>query len=129
MSAFTFAFRRMTSALLVPVVNTPTAATALTVPDGFILPSYKAFAVYNPNVCCVALRGTSYTPPNPKPTVPNLARPQGIDWVFEPGFWSVFSTQGPVFMSACTVPDIPRFPFVPEDADLRPLRVWYGAGT
>lgn len=128
MSAFTFAFRRMTPALLVPVVNVPTVETALEVPDGYIQPSYKAFAIYNPNKCAVALRGTSYTPPNPRPTTPLLVRPEGIDWVFPPDFWSVFSTQNPAFVSACAV-WTPNHPDLPPDEELVPLRLWYGSGT
>jgi hypothetical protein len=128
MSDFTFSFRRLTEALLVPVVNTPTTDKALTIPDGFITKSMKAFAVYNPNVCVVSLRGTSQPAGQPKPTTPNLVRTTGVDWLFEPGFFGVFSTQNPVFMSACAF-GTPRYPDVPTDANLVPLRVWYGMGA
>ncbi len=121
------AFRRMTRALPVTVVNTPTPSNAVKVPDGFILPSYNAFAVFNPNVCAVGLRGTSRPTGNPVPTTPLLAQADGLDWVFPPGFWGVFSTQYPFFMSAIAL-SMPIAPDVPTDAALAPLRLWYGQG-
>lgn len=123
------AFRRMTRALLVPVVTTPTAATALQVPDGVIKPSYNAFAVYNPNSCTVTLRGTSRPPGGPAPTAPLIVGTNGtdVDWEWPPGFWGVFSTQYPFFMSAAAVA-APAFPDVPADAGLVPVRLWYGIG-
>lgn len=121
------AFRRMTRALPVTVVNTPTAQTAVQVPDGFILPSYNAFAVFNPNVCSVGLRGTSRPTGAPAPTTPLIAQADGLDWVFPPGFWGVFSTQYPFFMSAIAL-SMPIAPDVPGDAALFALRLWYGVG-
>lgn len=121
------AFRRMTRALPVQVANSTTAQNATTVPDGFILPSYNAFAVFNPNTCCVGLRGTSRPTGQPVPTTPLLALPDGLDWLLPPGFWGVFSTQYPFFMSAIALP-MPIAPDVPADAALVPLRLWYGMG-
>lgn len=126
MSDFTFAFRRLTKALMVPVVNVPTVETAIAVPDGFIKPSYKAFQVFNPNTSCVALRGTSWPPGTPKPTVPNIAEID--DWNFMPGFTAVYSTQNPIFMSAFAFAT-PIYPDVASDEELVPLRVWYGMGV
>lgn len=126
MSDFTFSFRRMTKALSVPVVNVPSQATALEVPDGFIKPSYKAFMVFNPNVCVVSLRGTSQAPGQPKPTVANLA--QDDDWNFTPGFVGVFSTQNPIWMTAKAFAT-PIYPVVPPDNQLVPLKVFYGIGV
>lgn len=121
------AFRRMTRALPVTVVNTPTAQNATTVPDGFILPSYNAFGVFNPNTCCVGLRGTSRPTGQPIPTVPLLAQSDGLDWLLPPGFWGVFSTQYPFFMSAIAL-SMPIAPDVPADSGLVALRLWYGMG-
>lgn len=121
------AFRRMTRALAVPVFNVPTEANAVKVPDGFILPSYNAFAVFNPNVCSVALRGTSRPTGTPAPTTPLLAQTDGLDWLYPPGFWGVFSTQYPFFMSAIAL-STPIAPDVPADSGLVPLRLWYGVG-
>lgn len=123
-----FAFKRMTRALLVPVVNSPTAATALTVPDGFIKPSYNAFQIFNPNTCVVGLRGTSRMTGDPVPTAPLIVYANnGVDWEFPPGFVGVYSTQYPYFMSAAAV-SLPIAPDVPADADLKPLRIMYGIG-
>lgn len=121
------AFRRMTRALPVAVVNTPTVQNATTVPDGFILPSYNAFGVFNPNTCCVGLRGTSRPTGQSMPTVPLLAQADGLDWLLPPGFWGVFSTQYPFFMSAIAL-SMPIAPDVPADGALAALRVWYGMG-
>jgi hypothetical protein len=121
------AFRRMTRALPVTVVNSPTSASALTVPGGYIRSSYNAFAVFNPNTCCVGLRGTSRPPNQPAPTTPLIASADGLDWIFPPDFWGVFSTQNPIFMSAIAL-SFPTHPDVPADAGLVPLRVWYGVG-
>lgn len=129
MSAFTFAFRRRTRAIRVPIVRNPTTGTAIAVPEGFIGTQNTAFAVYNPNVCAVALRGTSYTPPNPRPTVPLIVNADGgFDWVWPPNFWGVFSTQNPVFLSATCVAT-PIYPDLPNDGDLSPLYLWYGMGV
>lgn len=122
-----FAFKRMTRAVPVAVVNAPTTGSATKVPDNLILPSYNAFAVFNPNVCCVGLRGTSRPTGQPVPTTPLLAQADGLDWLFTPGFWGVFSTQYPFFMSAIAL-SMPIAPTVPADADLVPLRLWYGIG-
>jgi hypothetical protein len=123
-----FAFRRMTRALLVPVVNTPTPGTALKVPDGFIKPSYNAFAVFNPNTCAVGLRGTSRPTGQVSPISPLIVYDGGgVDWEFTPGFFGVFSTQDPFFMSAAAT-SLPIAPDVPADAALVPLRLWYGIG-
>jgi len=121
------AFRRMTRALAVPVVSAPTAQNATQVPAGFILQSYNAFAVFNPNICTVGLRGTSRPTGQPVPTAPILAQADGLDWLFPPGFWGVFSTQFPFFMSAIALP-MPIAPDVPADNALVPLRLWYGVG-
>jgi len=121
------AFRRMTRALLVPVVNAPNSQTAYKVPDGIIKPSYNAFAVFNPNVCTVGLRGTSRPTGQPVPTAPLVAYDGGVDWEFPPGFWGVFTTQYPFFMSAAAV-SLPIAPDLPADGALVPLRLWYGVG-
>ena len=122
-----FAFKRMTRALLVPVVNTPTAATALSVPTGFIKPSYNAFQIFNPNSCVVGLRGTSRPTGQPVPTSPLIVYDGGVDWEFPPGFVGVYSTQYPFFMSAAAM-TVPAYPDVPGDSGLLPLRLMYGIG-
>lgn len=121
------AFRRMTRAIAVAVVNIPSEANATTVPAGFIQPSYNAFGVFNPNTCCVGLRGTSRPTGQPDPTKPLLAQTDGLDWLLPPGFWGVFSTQYPFFMSAIAL-SMPIAPDVPADSALVPLRLWYGMG-
>lgn len=121
------AFRRMTRAIGVTVANTPTTGNATKVPAGFIQPSYNAFAVFNPNTCCVGLRGTSRPTGQPEPTTPLLAQADGLDWLLPPGFWGVFSTQYPFFMSAIAL-SMPIAPVVPADGDLTALRLWYGVG-
>ncbi|KQM37945.1 hypothetical protein [Sphingomonas sp. Leaf10] len=122
-----FAFKRMTRALLVQPYRTPTTANAFKVPSGFIKSSYNTFAIYNPNVCVIGLRGTSRPSGQAIPTTPLLVYDGGVDWEFPPGFWGVFSTQYPFFMSAAPLA-VPVAPDVPADADLLPLRLWYGIG-
>lgn len=123
-----FAFKRMTRALLVQPYRTPTAGNAFKVPDGFIKPSYNAFSVFNPNTCVVGLRGTSRPTGQAIPTTPLICYDGGVDWEFPPGFFGTFSTQFPFFMSSGVV-TLPITPDVPADADLVPLRLWYGIGV
>jgi hypothetical protein len=123
MSEHTFPFRRMTKAVLVPVSETPTQGNRLTVPEGYVKPDYNAFAVYNPNIVDVALRGTSMVDGQPAPTEAILAA-EG-DWEFPPKFWGVFSTQYPMFMSAIALVS----PGYPLTGSYKPLRVWYGYGA
>ena len=126
MSEGVFPFRRMTQALLVPVGVAN--ASAYTVPDGMIKPDYTAFLVFNPNNCCVELRGTSMPiPTGPAPTQAVLASGDGIDWLFPPGHWSVYTTQYPMFMSAKAF-DTPAFPLSAAGTTI-PLRLWYGYGA
>lgn len=125
MSEGTFPFRRMTQALLVPVgLDTP---SSLKVPDGIIKPDYNAFLVFNPNKVCAELRGTSMPPTGPAPTAPNMASGDGIDWVFPPGHWAVYTTQYPLFMSSKAF-DTPIWP-IAQVGTLIPLRLWYGYGA
>ena len=115
-------FRRMTKGLLVPVAEAP---TWMEVPEGFIDESYTAFMIVNPNVCWVGLGGTSGAMDKPKPTVPNMASPDGTDWLFPPGHVAVYSTQYPVFMSAVAI----AMPGFELPGQYVPLRVYYGYGV
>lgn len=126
MSEGVFPFRRMTQALLVPVgVAT---ASAYTVPEGMIKADYTAFLVFNPNNCCVELRGTSMpVPVGPAPSQAVLASGDGIDWLFPPGHYSVYTTQYPMFMSAKAF-DTQAFPVASVGTPI-PLRLWYGYGA
>ncbi len=107
-------FRRMTQAVLIPVG--PTASNAA-VPNGWIMPGYNAFAVYNPNLCAVELRGAKAG------DAAAATSGQGIDWLFPPGFWDVFATQTPTNMSAQAI-EVPGFPLA--GLTYSPLRIWYG---
>lgn len=122
MAENTFPFRRMTRAILVPVGTT---ASTVQIPNGFILPDYNAFMVVNPNMCWVALRGTSRAGDGTMPTQANMAMPDARDWLFNPGHIAVYTTQYPVWMSALAVA-MPSYPIPTEFAD---LRVYYGYGA
>jgi hypothetical protein len=115
----TFAFRRITDPLQVPVAAT---ATKFDVPDGFFAeggPGYQTttFLVVNPNACYVRLRGTTSGPH--RPVSPRMG------WLFPPGFVGAFSTQYPVTMSALAVP----MPGAPLPTEFAPLDLIYGGGT
>lgn len=115
----TFAFRRITDPLQVPVAVEP---TRFEVPTGFFDeggPGYKttAFLVANPNMCWVRLRGTSSGPH--RPVSPRMG------WLFPPGFLGVYSTQYPVTMSAMAV----AMPGVPLPTEFAPLDLIYGGGV
>lgn len=125
MSEFTFPFRRMTRALLVPVSAT---ASSFAVPNGFFQqPMYTAFMVVNPNACWVGLRGTSYNADGSAPASATLADADGADWLFNPGHSAVYSTQYPAFMSAIALA-MPGYQLPPADG-YTPLRVYYGFGA
>lgn len=116
----TFAFRRMTDPLMLPVGSDP---LRFDVPDGFFDeggPGYQSttFMVINPNLCYVRLRGTSGNGPH----VPVTA---STGWLFPPGFVGCFSTQKPRSMSTLAVP-MPGFPLPNQFA---PLNLPYGGGT
>lgn len=115
----TFAFRRITDPLQVPVAAEP---TKFDVPADFFAeggPGYKttAFLVVNPNMCWVRLRGTSSGPH--RPVSPRMG------WLFPPGFVGVFSTQYPVTMSAMAV----AMPGVALPTEFAPLDLIYGGGV
>jgi hypothetical protein len=115
----TFAFRRITDPLQVPVAAT---ATRFDVPPEFFAeggPGYQTttFLIVNPNTCYVRLRGTSsgdFKAVNPR-----------MGWLFPPGFVGAFSTQYPVAMSALAV----AMPGVPLPTEFVPLDLIYGGGT
>ncbi len=115
----TFAFRRMTDPLLLPVGPEP---TRFDVPDGFFDkggPGYQTttFMVVNPNACFVRLRGT--TTGEHRPVTPETG------WLFPPGFVACFTTQRPITMSTLAMA-MPGFPLPTEFAALELL---YGGGT
>jgi hypothetical protein len=113
-----FAFRRMSGVLQVPVALT---ATTFEVPKTFFTegPAKGAtsFGVYNPNPCPVQLRGSKS----------QVAFPTDQDgWIpFPPGFWGVFSTQYPDFMSARAI----IYPWFEQPAQFAPLWLTYGGGA
>ena len=126
MSEGVFPFRRMTQALLVPVGLD--SASTFTVPDGIIKPDYNAFLIFNPNKVCAELRGTSMPPSgSPVPSSAIMASGDGVDWLFPPGHWAVYSTQYPMFMSSKAF-DTPLWP-ISQVGALVPLRLWYGYGA
>jgi hypothetical protein len=115
----TYAFRRITDPLQLPVAGTP---TRFDVPDGFFAeggPGYQTttFLVVNPNACYVRLRGTTSGPH--RPVSPRMG------WLFPPGFVGAFSTQYPLSMSTLAVP----MPGVPLPEEFAPLDLIYGGGT
>lgn len=115
MAENTFAFRRYTAPLKVPVG--PTASTKA-VDAGFIKPEFNAFYVVNPNLCYVRLSGRqSGGATNPATEINS--------WLFPPGFAGVFSTQRPVELSAIAVAR-PGWPLPAEYAD---LELSYGVGA
>lgn len=115
----TFAFRRTTDPLQLPVGPVP---TRFDVPAGFFDkngPGYQTttFMVVNPNACYVRLRGSntdSHIPVTPT-----------TGWLFPPGFVGCFTTQYPKSMSTLAV-TMPGFPLPAEYA---PLELPYGGGT
>lgn len=115
----TFAFRRMTDPLMLPVAA---EATRFDVPEGFFDeggPGFQTttFLVVNPNACFVRLRGT--TSGEHRPVTPTTG------WLFPPGFVGCFTTQRPISMSTLAVAK-PGFPLPTEYA---PLELPYGGGT
>ena len=115
----TFAFRKMTEALLLPVGASP---TKFEVPAGFFDeggPGYQATSWYvtNPNDCWVRLRGTT--------TGEYVAVSATSGWCFPPGFVGTFSTQRPIFMSTLAVPKPGR----PLPTEFAPLEIIYGGGV
>ncbi|KQT08521.1 hypothetical protein ASG40_11625 [Methylobacterium sp. Leaf399] len=115
----TYAFRRITDPLQVPVAAT---ATQFDVPATFFAEGgagYQTttFLVVNPNACYVRLRGTTSGPF--RPVTPKMG------WLFPPAFVGAFSTQYPIFMSAMAVP----MPGVPLPTEFAPLDLIYGGGT
>jgi hypothetical protein len=115
----TYAFRRMTDPLLVPVGLT---ATEFEVPAGFFEeggPGFgsTSFYVVNRNPCFVRLRGTS------KSHKMFQAVTAATGWCFSPGNHGPFSTQYPVKMSAMFAPGLPA------PAEFQPLEVSYGGGA
>lgn len=120
-----FPFRRMTQAMLVPVGNG--SASSFEVPSGVIKPDFNAFLIFNPNRVCAELRGTSVPQSGPAPTSATPASGTGIDWLFPPGHWAVYTTQYPLFMSAQAF-DTPLWPLA-SAGTLVPLRLWYGYGA
>jgi hypothetical protein len=115
----TYAFRRTTDPLQLPVGPQP---TRFDVPDGFFDkggPAYQttAFLLVNPNACYVRLRGSS--------TDTHIPVTPTTGWLFPPGFVGCFTTQYPKSMSTLAVA-MPGFPLPDEFA---PLELPYGGGT
>lgn len=116
----TYAFRRTSSILRVPVALQP---TEFLVPDGFFGPAGSgkdatSFSVFNPNPCCVQLRGS--------PGATTLPPTDADGWIpFPPLFWGTFSTQFPTRMSARIVP----YAWLPTPSEPAPLWLTYGGGV
>ena len=86
-----FSFRRSTDPYMLPVGTT---AQRFDVPADLKAAGYMSFCVVNPNNFWVRMRGStgSYIPVT-----------DDTGWLFPPGFFGVFSTQYPEFMSAMSV--------------------------
>lgn len=115
----TFAFRRMTDPLILPVGLSP---MRFDVPAGFFDeggPGFQTttFLVVNPNACFARLRGTTVGEHRPVT--------ETTGWLFPPGFVGCFTTQRPISMSTLAVAK-PGFPLPTEFAALELL---YGGGT
>jgi hypothetical protein len=96
MSDNSFAFRRMTDPLLLPIATT---ATKFDVPDGYFRGAgpgagAQSFWVCNANNFWVRLKGSTGT---------YVAVTDTTGWLFPPGFVGAFSTQFPQFMSTMAV--------------------------
>ena len=120
MAGSTTPFRRLTNPLLVPVTTSPTADNALIVPANFIPPGATSFCVVNSNLCWVRLMGTGGGASAP------VAVQDYQGWLFPPGFFGVFSTQLPIWMSAGA---FARDGYPLAGLTLQPLEVSYGEGT
>lgn len=86
-----FAFRRSTDPYMVPA---GASASKFDVPDDLKSSGYMSFCVVNPNPFWVRLRGSTGT---------YVAVTDTTGWLFPPGFFGIFSTQYPEFMSAMGV--------------------------
>ena len=93
-------FRRITDPLQLPVGTT---ASQFPIPDGYIPSDANAFLIINPNNFWVRLRGSGqYGVGTFNPVVGTDG--QGTGWLFQPGFFGVFTTQFPNFLSTISVP-------------------------
>lgn len=86
-----FCFRRATDPFLLTVGPT---AQKFDVPVDLKAAGYTSFCVVNPNPFWVRLRGSNIT---------YAAVTSTTGWMFPPGFFGIFSTQYPEFMSAMSV--------------------------
>ncbi len=93
MSENTFAFRRYTDPLMLPVGQT---AQRFDVPAGFIKPAYTSFLVVNPNSFWVRLKGFDTAA-----AYADIADGQGF--LLAPGESAVYATQRPAVMSTIGV--------------------------
>ncbi|HEV2557953.1 MAG TPA: hypothetical protein VGU45_04945 [Microvirga sp.] len=115
----TYAFRRTTDPLLVPVTLD---GSEYTVPAGFFDeggPGFgtTSFYIVNRNPCFVRLRGTSKQHKTFQRVTPETG------WCFSPGNHGPFSTQYPVKMSAMFAEGLPA------PATFLPIEVSYGGGA
>jgi len=91
MSENSFAFRRLTDPFMLTVAPT---AQRFDVPVDLKAAGYTSFCVVNPNAFWVRLKGSNGTYSSVTTTT---------GWMLPPGFFGVFSTQYPDFMSAMSV--------------------------
>lgn len=114
--------RRLTGGLEIPLTATPTADTAVRVPDGFIPQNARVFRILNRNPCYAWLVGTSAKMDGTLPTAPTVQA--GINgWLFMPYERDENPTQNPIFMSA-RAEDNAQYPL--SGLTLLPLLIWWG---
>jgi hypothetical protein len=99
-------FRRMTDPLQVPVG--PQAAQFV-MPANYIPLGANAFLIVNPNLFWMRLKGSGVAAPNVDPIgdyAPVVGTPDGAGtgWLFQPGFFGVFTSQFPRYLSTIAVP-------------------------
>lgn len=119
------AFRRYSDPLLVPVGDEP--SKYVVDPNFFknfepIAGKLTSFRVFNPNPCCVRLRGVSATDQNPNPEFVPITLTTG--WGFAPLSTEIAGTQYPMYMSAMYFPT----PGIERPDYFLPLEVSYGIG-
>jgi hypothetical protein len=97
-------YRRMTDPLQVPVGP---SVTRFEVPAGYVPTGANAFLVINPNLSWMRLKGSGVAYPEREPVgeyVPVVGTDgQGTGWLFQPGFFGVFTSQFPRYLSTIAV--------------------------
>lgn len=115
-----FPFRRNTAfgPILVPAGFEPSSVAVGVMPDGI-----TAFAAINSYPVWMRLVGGAMGP---------VSVTDDTGWLFPPGFFGIFSTQSPRWVS-CVAVDRPGFPIADENGDpLYPdarLELLYGSGS